>query len=226
MGLRARALAAGYALAAPGDGESVRPGALTATRLGAWAAGLARLHRLEVPDDLPDLAPPEWLGRLRWPLPVDIGPLVGQAMMRQPQMPAGEPPARRFCHRGWRLRNARFDGERLAGIDGWEAAGAGDPAGDLAGVLVGLVADGASAGAAEALAQAFATAYTTAGGVAILPATLAAWTFALAGERLVASLEARERMPHATASDVADVRLSGQARLWAGLLGRTPSAWR
>lgn len=214
--VRHAALALGYSLAAPAAGEGPpRPAALSPERLRAWAAALADLHALVPPAGLPAAPPPDWVAQVSQPWPVDVAPLLAQvAWMRQ----EASPPAggARICHRRWWLRHARFQGEALASIGGWEAAGVGDPAGDLASVEIGLVADGASAAAAESYAAAFLAAYAAAGGTA--PSGLGAWRLALAGEQLAAALSARERGERGTAA--------AAVALWARLLGRLLAARR
>jgi hypothetical protein len=206
---RSAVLGAGYALAAPGGGAAIRARELSPARLRAWAAALAALHALPPPAELPLMPPADWVGLLPQPWPVDVGPLLAQAagMWRSPPPPEG---GASLCHGRWWLCHARFDGEALVGVEGWGAAGRGDPVSDVAGVLVGLVADGASAGVAEALAGSFAAAYAEAGGGAL--SGLGAWQVALTGVQLAGALAARgrgERGPKAAAVTV-----------WAGLLGR------
>jgi hypothetical protein len=206
---RELALAAGYPFALPGGGEVIRPRELTPARLRSWAAALAALHALTPPAALGELPLPDWMAQVPQPWPVDVAPLLAQAAgMRLVPAPPG---ARgRFCHGRWWLRHARFDGEALAGVDGWEAAGRGDPAVDVAAVLIGLVADAASAAAAESFAGAFAAAYAEAGGAPLRG--LGAWHVALAGQRLAAALVARGRGAAGTAA--------AEVTVWARLLGR------
>lgn len=211
--VRQAALALGYSLAAPVAGEApppLRPAALGPERLRAWAAALADLHALVPPERLPAAPLPDWLAQVSQPWPVDVAPLLTQAAwMRQ----GASPPAggARICHRRWWLRHMRFQGEAVASVGGWEAAGLGDPAGDLASVEIGLVADGASAAAAESYAAAFLAAYAEAGGPA--PSGLGTWRLALAGEQLATALQARERGERGTIAAAA-------VSLWARLLGR------
>jgi hypothetical protein len=208
--LRARILAAGFApAAADGGGERLHPARLRPDQIRAWAAALADLHRLPPPRGLPPLAFPDWPARLPPAWPVDVAPLLAVAVARHRVPP--RPRRTCVCHRAWRLAHARFRGDRLVGVDGWQAAGRGDPDGDLAGVLVGLVADGASAALAEAAWAAFLAAYRAAGGPA--GRRVADWSRALVGALLADALLAR-------AQGEADPHRAGGVALWAALLAR------